>query len=88
MKNQSVVRKKDYIYKLYLKLVNQNLSLPVDFHDQVTDGLFYFVGDGLSVFLDMLESMSHINQASVSICTIVKVFGNNHLYITTSNYSI
>lgn len=42
--------------RIYLKLVHQNLSLPVDLHNQGTDGLLYFIGNRLPVFLDVMES--------------------------------
>lgn len=41
----------------YLKLVNQNLSLPVDLHYQVTDRLLYFICYRLPVFVNLLESV-------------------------------
>ena len=50
----------------HLKLVNQNLSLPVDLHYQVTDGLFYFVCDGLAVFIHLLESVKDSKKGILS----------------------
>lgn len=39
----------------YLKLVDQHLSLAVDLHDEITDGLLDLVRDRLSIFVDLLE---------------------------------
>lgn len=40
-----------------LELVYQDLSLPVDLHDQVTDGLLYFVCHSFPVLLHLLQSV-------------------------------
>lgn len=57
----------------YLKLVNQNLSLPVDLHYQVTDGLLYFISYSFPIFLNLLQSVkwnsynAHINLDFISV---------------------
>lgn len=46
-------------FQTNLQLVGKDFSLPVDLHNQVANGLLYFVGDRLSVFFNLMQSAKH-----------------------------
>lgn len=51
-------------------MVNQNLPLPVDLHDQATNGLLYFISDRLPVLINLLESVEGNLDISISLYNI------------------